>query len=126
MKFSFYTDDVTKLSCGLLGILVFEEQIGEGTIFNEPYRREFPRSGPRDAADMAAPQFRQLFLGAVAADLARIFTAYPSEQRAVHRSNPADASCVRPSSVRSVTRAFSRRGLDATGAIRVPPAGYAG
>ena len=30
MKFSFYTDDVTKLSCGLLGILVFEEQIGEG------------------------------------------------------------------------------------------------
>ena len=55
----------------------------EGTIFNEPYRREFPRSGPRDAADMAAPQFRQLFLGAVAADLARIFTAYPSEQRNV-------------------------------------------
>jgi len=33
MKFSFYTDDVTKLSCGLLGVLVFEEQIGEGTIF---------------------------------------------------------------------------------------------
>jgi leucyl aminopeptidase len=33
MKFSFYTDDVTKLSCGLLGILVFEEQIGEGAIF---------------------------------------------------------------------------------------------
>src|SRR5690348_8295432 len=33
MKFSFYTDDVTKLSCGLLGILVFEEQVGEGTIF---------------------------------------------------------------------------------------------
>ncbi|MGZ3408174.1 MAG: M17 family peptidase N-terminal domain-containing protein, partial [Polyangia bacterium] len=33
MKFSFYTDDVTKLSCGLLGILVFEEQVGEGAIF---------------------------------------------------------------------------------------------
>ena len=33
MKFSFYTEDVTKLSCGLLGILVFEEQIGEGAIF---------------------------------------------------------------------------------------------
>jgi leucyl aminopeptidase len=33
MKFSFYTDDVTKLSCGLLGVLVFEEQVGEGTIF---------------------------------------------------------------------------------------------
>jgi len=33
MKFSFYTDDVTKLSAGLLGMLVFEEQVAEGTIF---------------------------------------------------------------------------------------------
>jgi leucyl aminopeptidase len=33
MKFSFFTDDVTKLSCGLLGLLVFEEQVGEGAIF---------------------------------------------------------------------------------------------
>ncbi len=33
MKFNFYTDDVTKLSCGLLGMLVFEEQVGEGAIF---------------------------------------------------------------------------------------------
>jgi leucyl aminopeptidase len=33
MKFSFYTDDVTKLSCGLLGMLVFEDQLGEGAIF---------------------------------------------------------------------------------------------
>ena len=27
MKFTFYTDDVTKLSCGLLGAPVFEEQV---------------------------------------------------------------------------------------------------
>src|SRR3954471_11859668 len=33
MKFSFYTDDVTKLSCGVLGLLVFEDQVGEGAIF---------------------------------------------------------------------------------------------
>src|SRR5579859_5253766 len=33
MKFSFSTDDVTKLGCGLLGLLVFEEQVGEGAIF---------------------------------------------------------------------------------------------
>ena len=33
MKFTFYTDDVTKLSAGLLGLLVFEEQLGEGAIF---------------------------------------------------------------------------------------------
>src|SRR4051812_33060445 len=33
MKFSFYTDDVTKLSCGLLGMLVFEEQVADGAVF---------------------------------------------------------------------------------------------
>src|ERR1700730_17809159 len=33
MKFSFSTDDVTKLGCGVLGLLVFEEQLGEGAIF---------------------------------------------------------------------------------------------
>src|SRR5258707_4077147 len=33
MKFTFYTDDVTKLSCGVLGLLVFEDQVGEGAVF---------------------------------------------------------------------------------------------
>src|SRR4051794_37828354 len=33
MKFTFYTDDVTKLSCGLLGLLSFEDQVGEGVNF---------------------------------------------------------------------------------------------
>jgi leucyl aminopeptidase len=33
MKFTFHTDDVTKLSCGLLGLLSFEDQVGEGVIF---------------------------------------------------------------------------------------------
>src|SRR5215813_4138335 len=33
MRFSFFTDqDVAGLSCGLLGILVFEDQVGEGAI----------------------------------------------------------------------------------------------
>ena len=56
---------------------------GEGTIFTEPYRREFPTNGPRDANDMSSAQFRFAFLNAVASDLARIFTAYPKEQRMV-------------------------------------------
>jgi len=30
---TFFTDDVTKLSCGLLGLLCFEEQLGEGAPF---------------------------------------------------------------------------------------------
>src|SRR3954463_15078726 len=33
MKFTFYTDDVTKLSCGVLGLLVFEDQVAEGAVF---------------------------------------------------------------------------------------------
>lgn len=33
MKFAFSTDDVTKLGCGLLGLLVFEDQVGSGAIF---------------------------------------------------------------------------------------------
>jgi leucyl aminopeptidase len=33
MKFSFHTDDVTKLSTGLLGLLAFEEGLAEGAIF---------------------------------------------------------------------------------------------
>ena len=33
MKFSFYTDDVTKLTTGLVGLLCFEEQFAEGAIF---------------------------------------------------------------------------------------------
>lgn len=32
MKFSFHTDDVTKLQTGLLGLLCFEENLGEGAV----------------------------------------------------------------------------------------------
>jgi leucyl aminopeptidase len=33
LKLTFFTDDVTKLSCGLLGLLCFEEQLGEGALY---------------------------------------------------------------------------------------------
>ncbi|HZU81853.1 MAG TPA: leucyl aminopeptidase [Polyangiaceae bacterium] len=33
MKFSFYTDDVTQLKTDLLGLLVFEDRLGEGTAY---------------------------------------------------------------------------------------------
>src|SRR5262245_41697465 len=32
MKFSFHTDDVTKLQTGLIGMLCFEENLGEGVV----------------------------------------------------------------------------------------------
>jgi hypothetical protein len=56
---------------------------GEGTIFTEPYRREYPGRGAMDAGDMSIAQFRARFLNAVAADLARLFIAYPSDERHV-------------------------------------------
>jgi hypothetical protein len=55
---------------------------GEGTILNEPYRGEYPGAlGPVDAAEMNVQQFRARFLNKVAGDVARMFTAYPPEQR---------------------------------------------
>ncbi len=51
------------------------------TIFNEPYRREYPGRGPVDAGEMSAPMFRSRFLNAVSADRARMFLAYPTDER---------------------------------------------
>lgn len=56
---------------------------GEGTILTEPYQRQYPTNNPRDVSEMSPTQFRNLFLNAVAADLCRMFTAYPKEQRLV-------------------------------------------
>ena len=53
---------------------------GEGTVFTESYRREYPTNGPRDASDCSSTQFRAQFLSAVSADLARMFTPYPRTQ----------------------------------------------
>lgn len=64
-------------------VVDMSKEKGEGTIFTESYRREFPTNGPRDSADMSATQFRATFLNAVASDLARLFTPYPKEQRFV-------------------------------------------
>jgi hypothetical protein len=57
--------------------------LGEGTIFTEPYHREFPTNGPRDVSDVSATQFRGGFLNVVASELARMFTPYPKDQRFV-------------------------------------------
>jgi hypothetical protein len=33
MKFSFHTDEITKLQTGLCGLMCFEEGLGEGQIY---------------------------------------------------------------------------------------------
>jgi len=62
-------------------VVDLNQQEGDGTVFSEYYRGEFPGSRPVDASEMNIAQFRQRFLNKVAADVARFFTAYPREQR---------------------------------------------
>lgn len=64
-------------------VRVADAKNGDGAlIFNEPLRIEYPGSqGPIDTAEMNILQFRSRFLNKVAADVARLFTGYPPEQR---------------------------------------------
>jgi hypothetical protein len=66
----------------LVRVVDVNQPDGEGTIFNEPYRGEYPGAiGPVDVAEMNVRHFRARFLNKVAGDVARMFTAYPREQR---------------------------------------------
>ena len=62
-------------------VLDLRKAADEMTIYDEWYRREYPGRGPVDAGEMSAPMFRSRFLNAVSADLARMFLAYPTDER---------------------------------------------
>lgn len=53
---------------------------GEGTVYQEIYRREYPRIRPYDVSEMSALGFRTRFLNRIAQDLSRNFTAYQPEE----------------------------------------------
>jgi hypothetical protein len=53
---------------------------GEQVIFDEVYRREYPRDTPI-AADGSAVQFRTMFIGYVARDLSKMFAASDRTER---------------------------------------------
>lgn len=63
-----------------VNVIDMKKPAGEGTIFTEHYRREYPSGGPRDASEGSVARFRAIFLNTVAGDLARLFTAYPSDE----------------------------------------------
>jgi hypothetical protein len=66
----------------LVRVIDTKKPDGESAVFHEHYRGEYPGSaGPMDASEMSLPQFRARFLNKVAADVARFFTAYPSDDR---------------------------------------------
>jgi hypothetical protein len=59
-----------------------KEPAGEGTIFSDIYRCEYPGTGgPVAVSEMSMLQFRTRFMSKVAADVARYFVAYPREER---------------------------------------------
>jgi hypothetical protein len=53
----------------------------ESVIKKDPFRSEFPRSRPIDQSECSPLQFRQMFINRIARDLARWFTAYPSDEK---------------------------------------------
>lgn len=53
----------------------------ESVILKQPFRCEYPTSRPIDSSGSNPTQFRMLFTNRMARDLARLFTAYPSDER---------------------------------------------
>lgn len=62
-------------------VLDVNQPRGEGTIFETVYRTEYPDSGPQDAGNGGAGQFRGLFLDRMAKDLTRYFASYPMDEK---------------------------------------------
>ncbi|MBI2803493.1 MAG: hypothetical protein HYX68_00740 [Planctomycetes bacterium] len=55
---------------------------GETRVFTKEFRRAFPNNSlPMDASSISAAGFRQLFVRKTAHDIAKIFLAYPPEER---------------------------------------------
>lgn len=53
----------------------------EAAILKQPFRCEYPTSRPIDSSGSSPDQFRALFNSRMARDLARWFTAYPSDEK---------------------------------------------
>ena len=53
----------------------------EAVILKQPFRSEYPTSRPIDSSGSSPDQFRALFNSRMARDLARWFTAYPSDEK---------------------------------------------
>jgi hypothetical protein len=53
----------------------------EAVILKQPFRTVYPTRGPIDSSGNSPDQFRALFNSRMARDLARWFTAYPSDEK---------------------------------------------
>lgn len=53
----------------------------EAVILKQPFRCEYPTTRPIDSSDSSPDQFRARFNSRMARDLARWFTAYPSDEK---------------------------------------------
>ena len=54
---------------------------GDHRVFYKDFRTEYPSTGPVEAGNVPAANFRNRFLPAVARDLSKVFISYPPEER---------------------------------------------
>jgi hypothetical protein len=50
--------------------------VGEGTVFDETYQLEYPKSHPLEKTEMSPQKFREKFIDRIARDLAQYFAAH--------------------------------------------------
>jgi hypothetical protein len=55
--------------------------VGEGTVFDEPYQLEYPKSHPMERGEMSVQQFRAKFIDRLAKDLSQYFAAHPPREK---------------------------------------------
>lgn len=61
-------------------VLAMNELSNERTVYEEIYRCEFPKEGPKEASGISPSMFRGAFLNHVGKELSRRFAAYPREE----------------------------------------------
>ena len=63
-----------------LTVWALNEDNDEKTVYEEIYRIEYPKEGPKEASGSSPSMFRGLFLNHIGNELARRFTPYPREE----------------------------------------------
>ncbi len=65
----------------MISVIGISKEPGEGPVYEEVYRTEYPARGPIDAGDSSVLHFRTLFINRLARDLSRFFAPYPPDER---------------------------------------------
>ena len=55
--------------------------VGEGTVFDETYQLEYPKSNPMERTEMSPQKFREKFIDRIARDLTQYFAAHEPREK---------------------------------------------